>query len=257
VIIEDAAFPMSPREDLKAEMRLRLRRPAPPGVVQGALPVLFFGNIWEARVATLGLNPSKSEYLDKGRLELEGNYRRFESLRSLEAPDRSSLTDQQCEAALDRMRNYFLPGKPVLKQWFGPVMRVLNGMDLTYEHGDVVHLDVVQEPTASGWSDLDPEEWKLMKNQDLPFLRWELESFPITTVVCNGATPLRDLLALLGGEVVRSEPMALLTVTCARARLGNRELTVLGWNRPLTRPTGLDGDGMTELGEMLRSWLSA
>ena len=212
---------MASPEELKVEMRRRLRRSAPPGVVGGGLPVLFFGNIWEARVATVGLNPSKLEYLDPRRSELEGEQRRFESLRSLEVEDRASLTDQQCGAALDRMRDYFLPGRPVLTRWFRPLMKVIGGMGLSYEHGDVVHLDLVQEPTIKGWSDLDPTEWKALLADDLPFLLWELESFPISTVICNGATPLSDVLTLLGAKVVHSEAMKLVKLTAARARLGN------------------------------------
>jgi hypothetical protein len=46
----------------------RLRRPLPPPnlcVVRGSTPVVSFGNAQCASVATLGLNPSRVEFLDK------------------------------------------------------------------------------------------------------------------------------------------------------------------------------------------------
>jgi hypothetical protein len=42
----------------QAKLYERLRRPPSPATVPGALPVLFFGDLLQAEVATVGLNPS-------------------------------------------------------------------------------------------------------------------------------------------------------------------------------------------------------
>jgi hypothetical protein len=63
----------------------RLRSPKPAGcfIVQGSTPVIAFGDARNAKVATLGLNPSRQEFLDQNGRELVGEMRRFETLRSV------------------------------------------------------------------------------------------------------------------------------------------------------------------------------
>ncbi len=66
----------------------RLRRPPSPSSVHGSLPVLAFGDLFKAGIATVGLNPSRREFLDNHGRELDGPKRRFETLGSLGARDR-------------------------------------------------------------------------------------------------------------------------------------------------------------------------
>ena len=62
----------------------RLRSPVPNGcgVVPGSTQVIAFGEC-RARVATLGLNPSRKEFHASNGRALSGDDRRFETLRSL------------------------------------------------------------------------------------------------------------------------------------------------------------------------------
>ena len=82
---------MKPEQPVRERLYARLRRSPSRSTVRGALPVLFFGDIFTARVATVGLNPSDQEYLDSHGTELDGVKRRFETLASLGAGDRASL----------------------------------------------------------------------------------------------------------------------------------------------------------------------
>jgi hypothetical protein len=66
-----------------------------------------FGDLFVARVATVGLNPSWQEYLGRDKHELTGPFRRFETLRSLGISSRGSLTQEQCDRAITTMRAYF------------------------------------------------------------------------------------------------------------------------------------------------------
>ncbi len=84
----------------------RLRAGTMPATVPGSLPVLFFGDLLAASIATIGINPSRQEYLTRSGLELEGLGRRFETLGSLAARDRSSLSVKQMQIAIERMRAY-------------------------------------------------------------------------------------------------------------------------------------------------------
>lgn len=247
---------------MRDALHARLRRPPSPSSVAASLPVLFFGDIFSARIATLGINPSWQEYLDPSGKELTGHARRFENLISLDAPTREALTDEQCERAINTMQGYFWPGKPVY-QWFRSLERVMRSMGYSYANGEVVNLDLVQEATKPTWSELEkqfPNEASALMVADLPFLRWQLATFSLCAVVCNGKTPLRRLCGLLDEPIADVETIAQghvggETWYGTTGHIAGRALTILGWNIPLTRPSGLTTADKEELGGQLRQFL--
>jgi len=248
--------------DQQAVLNERLRREARDSTVPHTLPVLFFGDLLNARIATIGLNPSWQEYLSpikQGKLELTGLDRRFETLTSLDSSDRSALTDQQCTQAIDTMCAYFQPGKPIYS-WFRALDRVTRGLGYSYERGEVAHLDLIQEATDPAWSELGkkkPEELRSLRQLDQPFLRWEIEQVPLTMLVCNGKTVFDTVRTLLNGRVVCNDKMALITWYIATARVIDRTVSILGWNIPLARATGLGTEGEKNLGSRLATHLPA
>src|SRR5688572_4573519 len=70
-------------------LRQRLRRAPSASSVSRTIPVLCFGDLLSADVATVGLNPSDREYVDRMGALLTGASQRFETLDSLGAADRS------------------------------------------------------------------------------------------------------------------------------------------------------------------------
>lgn len=243
---------------IRERLYSRLRQRASASSVPQSLPVLFFGDLFTASVATVGLNPSDQEYTDRHGIELDGLARRFETLTSLGAVDRSSLTDEQCDRAIQTMRTYYRPGKPVYT-WFRPLDRVTRAMGFKYEAGEVVHLDLAQEATCPTWSALSqtsPAEFDALRSADLPFLRWQLETFPLHTVICNGRTVFEEVCRLIGGQKIEESKLQRITWYVGRATLNNRRIGLAGWNLPLARPTGLGVEGEHELGQILTSRLS-
>lgn len=243
--------------DIRERLNARLRQPPLASSVPQSLPVLFFGDLFTAGVATVGLNPSNQEYLGPNGMELDGPARRFETLTSLGAADRSSLTDEQCDRAIQTMRTYFQPEKPVYG-WFRSLDRVTKAMGYKYEIGEVIHLDLAQEATNPTWSALSktsPAEFEVLRSADLPFLRWQLEAFPVHTVICNGRTVFTEVCHLTGGQVGESGKLELLTWYVGVATINGRKIKLAGWNKPLARATGLGISGEQELGRILKSHL--
>src|SRR5437867_2169031 len=109
-------------------LRSRLRRPASASSVRGSLPILFFGDLFRARVASVGFNPSDREYQDRAAAELQGRLRRLETLTSLGAAHREELTDKQCDRAIAAMTSYFDQGRPSYTTWFGHLANVFEGI---------------------------------------------------------------------------------------------------------------------------------
>lgn len=228
----------------------RLRLPASRTTVPASLPVLFFGDLFSARVATVGLNPSNQEYTTPDGRLLTGAQRRFATLESLGTDDRARLTDAQCDEAIETMRGYFGPTKPVYS-WFNPLARVLNGFGASFTSGSAAHLDLVQEATCPVWSELPEGEWPALLARDLPFLEWQIRAFPLQAVLCNGRTVGDAVRGRFGVEQRAQGKLERLTWWVGRARLDDREVTFAGWNIPLARATGLGASGEIELGRLL------
>lgn len=242
---------------IRKRLYARLRQCPSTSSVPQSLPVLFFGDLFNAHVATVGLNPSDQEYLDRRGIELDGAARRFETLTSLGASDRSVLTDMQCDRAIQMMQMYYRPGKPIYT-WFRSLNRVASAMGFNYENGGAAHLDLAQEatyPTWSGLSKASPAEFEALRRTDLPFLRWQLETFPLDVVICNGRTVLEEVFRLVGGQITKEGTLKRITWCVGTATIDSRRIGLAGWNIPLARPTGLGTDGEQELGRILRSQL--
>jgi len=247
--------PVSPEDILRQHLRSRIRSAPRPQSVNRSTPVLFFGDIFSARIATIGLNPSDQEFLDRRGAQLSGPARRFETLDSLGATDRRSLTREQCDQAIDTMRNYFTPGKPVYS-WFRGLARVVEGMGARFQQGSAVHLDLAQEATDPTWSKLPDSERSALLGSDLTFLEWQLRNFPFETVVCTGKTVSSHVRARMRVEVIEQGEMARIKWWVGKAQLNGRTVGFCGWNFPLARPTGLGAVGETALGELLAAKLA-
>ena len=217
----------------------------------GTLPVLFFGDLFAAEVATVGLNPSDQEYLTKAGQMLAGPAQRFATLASLDAADRSALTDAQCEEAIESMRDYYDQGKPVYGSWFNALSRVVDGFGVSFRDRTAAHLDLLQESTSPVWSKLPPGEREALLVQDLPFLGWEIRAFPLKAVICTAKTVGVHVRRQLGVQVEEEGTLARTKWWVGHAEVDGRAVGFAGWNYPLARPTGLGAVGERKLGELL------
>jgi hypothetical protein len=240
--------------DIAARLRERLRRPPSSCAVRESLPVLFFGDVCSAGIATVGLNPSNREYTDSHGELLLGSRQRFATLASLGAADRPSLTDGQCDEAVRWMRGYFNPGKPVYG-WFTGLERVARGMGASFAEGSAVHLDLVQEPTHPTWSALPRDQRDRLLSDDLRFLAWQIRRFPFRAVICTGKTASVHTQRALGVAVEETGRVARIEWWRGSASLAGRRVGFAGWNYPLARPTGLGAAGESSLGALLRDRL--
>ncbi len=213
--------------------------------------MLFFGDLFRADVASVGLNPSDQEYLTKYGVLLAGPAQRFATTDSLGADNRSSLSDEQCAEAVQWMRNYYEPGKPVYSSWFNALARVIDGFGASFRAGSSAHLDLVQESTRPVWSELDGLEREELLKQDLPFLEWEIRAFPLRAVICTGKTVSVQLRRQLGVSVKEEGTMARIKWWVGHADLDGRRVGFGGWNLPLARATGLGREGENALGKLL------
>ncbi len=175
-------------------MAERIRRPYPTGcsVLEGSTPVVSFGDVRTATVATLGLNPSDAEFLDKGQW-LIGDRQRFETLQSLGLSRPEDADDDQVKAVLAASFDYF--NRNPYWRWFSRLESVLNqALGVSYLDGSAVHLDLVQWATRPVWAKIPQVNARgELIEADREFLRQQLATENIDLVLMNGRTVMREV----------------------------------------------------------------
>ena len=234
---------------------VRRRPPGGAGVIAGSTPVVAFGDSGTAWAATLGINPSRREFVDEqGRL-LDSDNRRLATLRSLGAASLNALTDVQVAAVLADCAAYF--GRQPYRFWFDPLDRLLrDGLGASYYNGTACHLDLVQWATNPVWGEVaDPKVRRALIEDGLPHLRAQLAASPqIRFVLCNGRQVIDQVLAAGLAElheegVIRNGP-----VTCrpyAGAGIGGGRARWLGWSANLQSGRGVSASLKHDLADWL------
>lgn len=242
--------------NITPEVANRIRRAAPHNgyVVQGSLPVVSFGDMGRARVATLSLNPSDREFLRQDGSWLLGDQKRLESLVSLGAEHPSNLTEEQVTQVVQRCEQYF--DGPWFGQWFSHLERLLKVTGVgSYLDGSACHLDLVQWATRPKAGDIPRPDWDAMVEEDKEFLSWQLRTGMVNAVLINGASSLAGVEATgIAGSFdteeigfQRSNGPGKLRVS----RATKNGVVYLGWNLVLHQ--GISTDGIFKLAE----WISA
>jgi hypothetical protein len=229
--------------------RIRQRSPAGAPVVAGSTPVVAFGDVRKAAVATLGWNPSKREFLDSRGNELVRNERRLETLASLGESDLATASPQAVARVFDGCANYFHI-RPY--SWFNSLEKVLTSLGASYYDGSACHLDLVQSATDPVWGEVPRPYQDRLLDADLPFLRQQLAHEQFCTLLLNGAgimkayeerlrKPLTEATALRSGRV--------------RFFTGRNErgLKVVGWNINLQSSFGVSGEEIQRIAAAARS----
>lgn len=160
-----------------------------PSIVADSTPVLGFGDFLNASVATLGLNPSKNEFLDSNGQLLVGAFARLESLQSLAIPNMLHATSIHHQKILDGCLNYF-KGKPY--HWFNGFNLFMQTLGVSYLNGTACHLDLFQAATDPVWSKLPRVEKEHYIKHEGWFCLEQLSNHNIKKVLLNGRSVIDE-----------------------------------------------------------------
>ena len=173
------------------EHRIRRSIPSDACVVPGSTPVVSFGNARVATVATLGLNPSRVEFLDHHGNMLTGKDRRLATHESLRTGCLLHATSDVAVQVLLDCDNYFC--RNPYRRWFDQLEIVLSECGASYYDGTACHLDLVQWATDPTWGKLDSKVRNRLLDADASFLNEQLSRENIEILLVNG-TGVRDRL---------------------------------------------------------------
>lgn len=212
-----------------------------PAVIKEACPVPFFGRVEDARIASVGLNPSDKEFLDEeGRL-LSGPRQRLPTLNSLRLDNWSAASEAQWSDVAKACSDYF-DGNPY-ESWFDPLEAIFEIAGRgTLHDGGACHIDLAPWATEKTWSNLGSEEaQKALLKCGKQTLLTLLSSTQFDVLLLNGMSVIEGFECATGVTVSEVDPVAEWDGPGGRSRcwsvppsLGGAEprrpATILGWN---------------------------
>lgn len=176
------------------------------GAIEWASPVLVFGNLLKSRVATLGLNPSNIEFVDRRGKELLEPNNRFETLRSLNIDGWNCATRENIETILGGCDSYFDLSNRPYHAWFRPLDKVIAGLGVSFysELFPACHLDLVPFATEKKWASLSQSARRSLIDISSPSLIDTLKASNIVVLVLNGASVVREFEQVIDIEFEKS-----------------------------------------------------
>ena len=172
------------------ETRIRASVPTGCHVVRQSTPVVSFGDSRTATVATLGLNPSRLEFLDGNGKLLRGERQRLQTLDSLNLSSLIDAPASAVEAVYDWCVCYFQ--RNPYKRWFGQFVPILSRLGVSHDSGTACHLDLVQWSTNPTWRKLPKATQERLITDDKEFLWSQLTQENLKVLLLNGSAVINQ-----------------------------------------------------------------
>jgi len=167
------------QQHLKEFLLDKISEPLPTTVkiVEGSIPIVFFGNVEKAEIATLSLNPSNIEFEHNG-------VRRCVDRKYLKVSDNQKLTREQAESVYHSLLLFFQVNP--YKTWFNPMNKLFQSKGYEYYNDKIVHLDISPWATSNKWDSLSREERESII--DTSIIEKVIENQGIKKLFINGKT---------------------------------------------------------------------
>jgi hypothetical protein len=176
------------QQKLKDFLLDKISEPLPTTVkiVEGSIPIVFFGNVEKAEIATLSLNPSNVEFEHNG-------VRRCVDRKQLGVSDNQKLTHEQAECVYQSLLLFFKVNP--YKTWFNPMNKLFQSKGYEYYNDKIVHLDISPWATSYKWDRLSREERESII--DTTIIKNVIEKHGIKKLFINGKTAFNVFCATL------------------------------------------------------------
>ena len=213
--------------ELKQQILNYIKQPIPQNdkmpIVERSIPIPFFGDIENARVATISINPSFREFQDKNKNLLKLSEKRFVDREDLAIQDTDTLNDLQANLVYDSLLNYFNEDHKPYKSWFNWLDKYAGNMlKASYYNGSMVHLDIYPWATKEKWSDLD-EIYRERALQNYNLLKGILKEQSFDYVYINGKEVKEQLEKYFETKIIENKQGQW---TIYKYKLGNKTMFI-------------------------------
>ena len=136
----------------------QLDRRSPRSVIPWACPVPYFGDVFSAVAATVGINPSNREFMDTAGRELVEAERRLPTLSSLGLRSWADADSRHLQHVVSSCKSYF--HRQPYDRWFRVLERVLSPSGSSYygHSPSACHIDLFAFSTYCKWNALPTVE---------------------------------------------------------------------------------------------------
>ncbi len=238
-----------------------------PVIAWGA-PVPSFGDLQNAVVASVGLNPSNREFVDDTGRELDGKKRRFYTLGSLGLKSWSDASARDIELIEQSCSGYF--SNNPYDRWFKKLDQVVAGTGASFYSAlyPACHLDLIPYATAVKWMELSQSDRRQLLDCCADALGLLLRESRIRVLLLNGRTVV-DQFEEAAGLTLDEFDMPAWSLprnsgrdVSGKAHIGristfagislDREVLVLGYNHNLQSSFGITSQAIRGI----RDWIA-
>lgn len=248
--------------------RLDSRALSKAKVIPWSSPIPSFGDLSRSSIATLGLNPSNREFVDIHGKELDGDLRRFHTLKSLGLQKWTDANPSHHKLILESCSRYFHQNP--YDGWFKGLDKIISGTKASYYDTSTkaCHLDLIPYATECKWTELTSQQRTFLLNFTGDTLGLLLRDSPIRLLILNGQTVI-DNLQRISGTNFSQDTIANWTLP-RKSGIGvkgfaycgtikeiagihlNRKVHVLGFNHNIQSSFGVT----TEVKTAIRNWIT-
>lgn len=223
-------------------------------ILQNSTPVICFGDLFNSKTATLGLNPSNKEFVDNNNNFLSGNDLRFQDCFSLYQKDLTKLGAEETELVLHNCTDYFKINP--YRKWFDVLEKnILKKINVSYYNNTCCHLDIVQWATSKKWGEVDKINRDILLNSDYPFLIQQLENQEINLLLVNGISVFNILNEREHLIIQQDETIRISNETCRMIKFyfqkENKNINGIAWSKNIQSSVGLT----SEMRESIGNWV--
>ena len=168
-----------------------------------ASPVPFFGEVDQARVATVGINPSNREFVDAAGRELRGPGRRLSTLGSLGLTRWSQVTGEHLSEIRRSCLRYFRINP--YRRWFDVLDRTLCSGAFSYYDGSACHLDLVALATRDKWGAIDTQTRQNLVDGGKTVLAHIIRDSSLTMLILNGRSVVSEFESFAGVQLAAEQ----------------------------------------------------
>jgi len=235
---------------------VRRRPPGGAPVVPGSTPVVAFGDPSRAEVATLGINPSRAEFIQHGSL-LRGKERRLSTFESLGAGALTCLSTVQVAEIVADCSAYFEHNP--YRRWFDPLDALLRAAtDTSYYDATACHLDLVQWATDPVWGKIaDRTVRQALLDDGVPHLRAQLARENVRLVLLNGRQVIEQVMHAGLADLIEVGNIPFAHSRCRLFAAAGEGVRWIGWSTNLQSSWGVSAAFKGELARRIAELTTA
>lgn len=151
-------------------------------IIREYAPILYFGDIKNSKIATVGLNPSDREYYNSNGQPSD----RFLSKQDLEIDSWTEISNEEI-SKIKLSFDFYFNHNPY-KNWFNRLENLLTEGNYSYyfPYNNIVHLDIIPVATKKKWGSLSAAERKFLIDSFGNYLEFLISESDIEICILNG-----------------------------------------------------------------------